>query len=231
MYKIKWNGPRMLALIKLMFLFVLVFNPWANFPYKFVIIILVILSITYLEDKSFQKIGLKNQYSMIRLLGISLVLFVIVEPILDFLIQPLVNRLTGEIPDYTAFDIVKHDFSKFSMYLIFIWISAAIGEELLFRGFMFNQFNILFPEFSKKTLAIIILTSILFALPHLYQGLSGIILTFIFGLIFSVIYIKFNYNIWIIILLHGLVDSLFITLSYLDRLEYYEISNKLLFGY
>lgn len=231
MENLKLKDSRIIAFIKLAAIFALLFNPWAKFPYKFIIIILAILAVTYFEDKSFQRIGFKNQFSFLKVLGITLVVFIVIEPILDFIVQPLVNKLTGEIPDYTAFDLVKNNFQKFGKYLLFIWISAAFGEEILFRGFMFKQFNIILPEFKFKTLTIVVITSLLFALPHLYQGLSGLVLTFIFGLLFSAVYIKYGYNIWIIILLHGLVDSLFITLAYFDKLGYYEISNRLLFGY
>lgn len=228
---LKLDNTKILALFKLIAVFALVFNPWAKFPYRFIFIIITILTITYFEDKSFKKIGFKNQFGFLKLIGITLMIFVIIEPVLDFIIQPLVNKLTGEVPDYTAFDLVKNDFPKFIKYLLFIWISAAFGEELLFRGFMFKQFNTILPEFRLKTITIILISSFLFATPHLYLGISGVILTFIFGLLFSFVYVKYDYNLWIAILLHGLVDSLFITLSYFDKLEYYEISNKLLFGY
>jgi len=228
---LKLENTKIVALIKLMAVFALVFNPWAKFPYRFILIIITILIITYFEDRSFKKIGFKNQFGFLKLIGITLMIFIIIEPVLDFIIQPLVNKLTGEVPDYTAFDLVKNNFPKFIKYLFFIWISAAFGEEILFRGFMFRQFNIILPHFRLKIVAIILITSVLFATPHLYLGLSGVILTFIFGLLFSIVYVKYDYNIWIVILLHGLIDSLFITLSYFDRLDYFEISNRLLFGY
>jgi len=225
------NKSKIYALILLVFIYSLIFNPWTSFPYTFIVIIISILIITYWNDKSLSEIGLKSNISFLKLIGIGLFLFLILEPVLDFVIQPMVNKLTGEIADYSSFQSIAGNFPKYSKYFLYILISAGFGEEILFRGFLFRQFKIILPEFKLKTTIIIVLSAILFSLPHLYQGLSGLIMTFIFGVIFAVIYVKSNYNLWITIILHGLVDVMFITLAYYDKLDYYNLANDLFFGY
>jgi len=225
------NQSKIFALIQLILIYGFIFNPWTSFPYTFVIIIIAIFIITYWNDKKLSEIGLKSNISFFKIIGIGLLLFVVLEPILDFIVQPLVNKLTGDIADYSAFQSIANNFPKYSKYFLYILISAGFGEEILFRGFLFRQFKIILPEFKLKTTFIVILSAILFSLPHLYQGLSGLIMTFIFGLIFAIIYVKSNYNLWITIMLHGLVDVMFITLAYYDKLDYYNLSNDLFFGY
>jgi len=227
----KTDKSKILALIQLILIYGFIFNPWTSFPYTFILIIFFIFIITYWSDKSLSKIGFKSNISFFKIIGIGLLLFAVLEPILDFIVQPLVNKLTGEIADYSTFQSVANNFPKYSKYFLYILISAGFGEEILFRGFLFRQFNIIFPEFKYKTALIIILSAILFSLPHLYQGLSGLIMTFIFGLIFAIVYVKSNYNLWITIILHGLVDTMFITLAYYDKLGYYKLGNDLFFGY
>lgn len=223
--------PKILSLIQLILIYGFIFNPWTFFPYTFIIIIFTIILITYLNDNTLFTIGLKPKADFSKTIGFALLLFIISVPSLYFIIQPLVNKLTGEIVDYSAFDSIANNFQKFSKYLFFILISAGLGEELLFRGFFFQQLNIIVPDFKFKTALIVILSAILFSLPHLYQGLSGMIMTFIFGLIFATIYVKSNYNLWVTIILHGLIDCMFITLAYFDKLDYYNIANDLFFGY
>ena len=100
-----------------------------------------------------------------------------------------------------------------------MWLSAAIGEELLFRAFTFSQLKRIIGD---QKIVIIIISAILFSLPHLYQGSSGLAITFLFGLVFAFIYYKYQ-NIWINILVHGLIDTLFLTLSFSDHIEFYNL--------
>jgi len=225
------HKSKIYAFTLLVLIYGFIFNPWTTFPYTFIIIIIAIILISYWNDKSLSKIGLQPSISFLKTIGIALILFAIIEPVLDFVVQPIINKLIGETPDYSTFQSIAGNFPKYSKYFIFILISAGFGEEILFRGFLFRQFKMIIPEFKFKSLLIVILTSILFSLPHLYQGPSGLIMTFIFGLIFAIIYLKSNYNLWITIILHGLIDSMFITLAYFDKLDYYNIANDLFFGY
>ncbi len=222
---------KIFSIIQLILCYGLIFNPWTSFPYTFIIIIITVFILTYWSDKSLSEIGFKSNISIYKTIGIGLLLFASLIPIIDFFVQPVVNKLTGDVTDYSAFETIANNFPKYSKYLIYILISAGFGEEIFFRGFLFRQFKIILPEFRSKTSVIIILSAILFSLPHLYQGLSGVIITFIFGLIFAVIYVKSNYNIWITIILHGLIDTMFITLAYFGKLNYYTYGNDLLFGY
>lgn len=228
---IKADKSKIFALIQLILVYGFIFNPWTSFPYTFIIIIISVFLITYWADKSLSEIGFKSNISFYKTIGVGLLLFAVLIPVIDFFVQPLVNKLTGEVTDYSAFKSIANNFPKYSKYLIYILISAGFGEEILFRGFLFRQFKIILPEFKYKIPLIIILSAILFSLPHLYQGLSGLIITFIFGLIFAITYVKFNYNIWITIILHGLIDTMFITLAYFDKLDYYTYGNDLFFGY
>lgn len=227
----KNNQTKLFAFVPLILIYGFIFNPWTSFPYTFIIIIIGIFLFTYWNNKSLSEIGFKSNSNFFKIIGIGLITFVASEPILDFIVQPLVNKLTGVTADYSEFQSLANNFSKFSKYLLYILISAGFGEEILFRGFLFRQFKIIIPAFKFKTSLIVVLTSILFSLPHLYLGLSGIIMTFIFGLFFGITYVKTNYNLWINIILHSLIDIMFITLAYYDQLDYYNLANDLFFGY
>ncbi|WP_164463118.1 CPBP family intramembrane glutamic endopeptidase [Chryseobacterium indoltheticum] len=142
--------------------------------------------------------------------------YLILELSVDFIIQPLVNWLCNEPADYSAFEYIKGDTRKYLKWLYSMWISAAIGEELLFRAFAQLK-NI----FGDKKVLIVIISALMFCLPHLYQGAAGLIMTFIFGIAFGFLYIRFK-NIWINIIIHGLIDTIFLTLSYLGYIEFYQ---------
>lgn len=222
---------RILAFIQIPLVYAFLYNPWTSFPYTFIIIIAFVITLVYLQDRNLQDIGLSANSNFSKTVKTALISFIIIEPAVDFMIQPLVNKLTDEVVDYSAFDFIAHDLSQYFKYLLFIIISAGFGEEILFRGFVFRQLNIVLPNFKGKILLIIVLSAILFSIPHWYQGPGGVLITFIFGLAFATLYVKTNYNLWATILLHSLVDGLFIILAYFDKLDYYQLGNDLFFGF
>ncbi|HEX2629306.1 MAG TPA: type II CAAX endopeptidase family protein [Chitinophagaceae bacterium] len=222
---------RCIELLPLIALFAFVYNPWTKFPFTFLIIIAAVLAWCEWRDGNLKGIGLDTKGNFITLITRVILLFIAVEIVMDFVVQPLVNKITGETVDYSTFNRLAHQTPKYFKYLLYTWISAAFGEEILFRGFVFRQLNIVMHGVKGKTIIIAILSSLLFALPHYYMGPGGLIITFLFGLAFSIIYIRSGYNLWLTILLHGLIDSLFLTLAWLGKLEYYEFANRLVWGY
>lgn len=203
------------AFLSLAFAFGLIFNPFAKFPYTFCIIILFIFLISFfqegsLKDLNFKKLGFKE-------IGIILVSYVVLETVMDFVFQPLATKMFNEPADYSSFEFIKGDSNAYFKWLAFMWISAAFGEELLFRAFAFSQLKKIVGE---QKILIVFISAILFSLPHLYQGNSGLFMTFLFGLAFGFIYLKFN-NVWINIIVHGLIDTVFLTLSYYGLLDFY----------
>ncbi|WP_281561229.1 CPBP family intramembrane glutamic endopeptidase [Thalassomonas sp. RHCl1] len=79
-------------------------------------------------------------------------------------------------------------------------VSAGICEELLFRGYLLNLLSGWLPEYAAVTLS-----AILFALPHIYQGIIPAIRTFIMGVIFALLYLVTD-SIIMCILLHVILD-------------------------
>ncbi len=93
--------------------------------------------------------------------------------------------------------------------LIASTLFAGFFEELYFRGFFFGQ---LFRKTPLGFLPSVLLCSIIFASGHLYQSqdlatLTGIFLTTFMGsLLFAWLYVEWNYNLWVPIFLHSLMN-------------------------
>ncbi|MFA5574737.1 MAG: type II CAAX endopeptidase family protein [Brumimicrobium sp.] len=88
-------------------------------------------------------------------------------------------------------------------------IIAGFMEELYFRGFLFG---LLFRKTNLGFIPSIILGALIFAFGHLYQSqdigeLIGIfIITFSGAVFFAWLYVEWNYNLWIPILTHTLMN-------------------------
>lgn len=196
----------------------LVFNPFTKFPYTFIVIIgYILLSIYWqygnLKHLNFKKIGWYE-------VTVILIVYIILELSADLFIQPLVNKISNEQPDYSAFLPIKGNTKLYLKYLAQMWISAAIGEELLFRAYAFVQLKNIF---GNNKFIILFLSSLLFCLPHLYQGIAGIIMTFIFGIAFGILYMKMQ-HFWVNVIVHGLTDTLFLTVCYWGYWDWYNLT-------
>jgi membrane protease YdiL (CAAX protease family) len=101
-----------------------------------------------------------------------------------------------------------------------VWLSAAIGEEIVFRGFLIGRLEVAFGGASRAaTTASVILATALFAFAHAYQGPTGILITGILGLVFAVLFVASGRNLWTNIIAHGVYDtgSFLLVLTSYDR--------------
>ncbi|PIF01181.1 MAG: CPBP family intramembrane metalloprotease [Maribacter sp.] len=88
-------------------------------------------------------------------------------------------------------------------------IVIGFVEELFFRGFLFGQ---LFKYTRLGFIPSIIIGAVIFAMGHLYQSqdvleLIGIFsITFMGAILFAWLYVEWNYNLWLPIFLHSLMN-------------------------
>lgn len=131
--------------------------------------------------------------------------------------QPLLTRLLGKPPDLSNFPAVRGNL-KFALVIIaLIWVLAAFGEELVYRGYLMNRV----ANFGRGTRAAWIVSlfviSALFGFSHYQQGLTGIIEEGSDGLILGLIYLGYRRNLAIPIVAHGVCDTIDIALLFLGK--------------
>jgi membrane protease YdiL (CAAX protease family) len=93
--------------------------------------------------------------------------------------------------------------------------SAAIGEEILSRGFLLHQLTAILGEGAAKRWVAIIVGGVIFGAAHFMQGPIGMITTGLTGIIFGWAWFRSERNLWAMMLAHALVDSFGITMLYL----------------
>jgi hypothetical protein len=98
------------------------------------------------------------------------------------------------------------------------WGSAAIGEELLMRGYFLHRL-----EGKAGLQAAIIAQALIFALFHFYQGIVGVVSIFLLALVFGHVYIRAGRNLLPVILAHGVIDTVSLTLIYLGYADWLKI--------
>lgn len=133
----------------------------------------------------------------------------------------LVQAMGLATPDVAeVLDWVTQSSFHFILWIVLVALFAAgLGEELLWRGFLMDRLERL-GGLSEKVWLVIAIQAVLFGLPHLYQGLGGVIITGVVGLGFGWLRYRFSGNLWACVIAHMAVDVLMMSLSYADKLGF-----------
>lgn len=90
---------------------------------------------------------------------------------------------------------------QLALYVLGVCLTAGVAEEIIYRGY-------LMPFLQQHLGAVwaVIISSLLFGLPHIYQNISGVFKTAAIGALFAVTVIVFD-SLWLAIALHFLIDT------------------------
>lgn len=84
-------------------------------------------------------------------------------------------------------------------------ITAGFCEEAVFRGYLMTRIRLL-GKFNSWTVPVIV-SSLLFGIPHLYQGFAGVVVITAIGALFGISYIYYK-SIWPAVIAHFFLDFL-----------------------
>lgn len=119
---------------------------------------------------------------------------------------PGVTYLTGQPMDYSMFEQFEGNIGAIVGLLIFAAISGGFGEEILFRGYLMRQFTKFFGNRTLSIILNILIFGLIFGWIHMYQGISGQIVTGIAGVILATMFHLRKDDLWFTIAVHGFFD-------------------------
>lgn len=155
-----------------------------------------------------QKLSKKTVYKSI---GIAIGLFLG----FSILIDSLLESWLGEY-DLSSLEDIRGNLVGYLILMLVMWFFAAFGEEFLFRGYYMKALAERFGNTNKSWIYSGLITSLYFGISHIYQGLIGVVSVFIWSFILSLLFNKNRNNLLLLILIHGIYDSIGITLIYLN---------------
>lgn len=130
--------------------------------------------------------------------------------------DPIIRYLTDSPIDLSPFDHLRGNLQALLTWLLIVWLLVVFVEEIIFRGFLMLELKRLLGDSRVGLLINLTLTSVLFGLAHWYQGPSGILGTGIVGFLLGWIFIRNGFNLWLPILVHGFIDTIGLTMIYLN---------------
>lgn len=184
-------------------------------PLRVVLLACAALGLTALEARSLKPIGLGPHGLASTLawgVGIAIGITALGE-----VLQPLIERLLDVRSDYSGYGALAGNAPAALRLLGFALVSAAIGEEILFRGFLLHQMTAILGPGKAAQWTAIVGGGAIFGVAHLIQGPLGILNTGMVGIFFGWAWFRTGRNLWALILAHALVDSYGIAMLYSGR--------------
>ena len=188
---------------------------WLPFPWRQPVVALIAVSLILLVREPLAAIGFRWPVSIRSTIGWALVAVVVTCGVITPFVEPFLNWATGTPVDYAGYGELTGNLPAAVQLIAFAWLSAAVGEEIIFRGFLLHETAMIFGVSRAATVGSVVLGATIFGLSHNAQGLVGMLLTGLAGLLTAVVFLASNRNILAIILAHGLIDTWGVVTLYL----------------
>ena len=148
---------------------------------------------------SWRDLGLSRPASWPRIIVLGIVLGFALKLLMKSVVMPLL----GAPAVNAAFQHLQGATSALPAILISVTVGAGFGEELIFRGFLFERLRRRFGDSHGVTVAIVAGTSLVFGAIHLpEQGLAGAQQATLTGLAMGSIYARTR-QLWLPIVVHA----------------------------
>jgi uncharacterized protein len=186
---------------------ILVLSGWKRVPGIGIIATLLLIALLAGMSPGFS-LGLARPSSWTTTVLVAVVAGTLIQLLSMALLEPLAERVTGAAHDHTLVDSVKGDWKSLLRWLITVWILVAVLEEVIYRGFLLGEISRLVGGGTAGAAIGLALSSIIFGASHWYQGRAGAVSTTLVGALLGTLFIWSDYNLWLPILTHGVIDTL-----------------------
>jgi membrane protease YdiL (CAAX protease family) len=170
-----------------------------------------------LRGMGWSEIGLARPRSWPRTLLFSLAAVVGAIVVIS-VVTIVVTNLPGTeiaVQDISRFNPLTGNLTLLLGLLVLAWTTIAFGEEMFYRAFLTCRLADVFRNTRMGWALAALGSSAAFGLAHYGEGISGIFSNGAFGLLFALIYLRTGRNLWILIIAHGILNSLRFVIIYL----------------
>lgn len=176
------------------------------FPWKVPLIAAILISYIFYYYRNFEPLGMtKVNWKKTLFWGSAIAVIVVVG--ISNLLHPLLEILLQAEVDTSAYGALEGDFNFVANFWWKAMLSAAIAEEIFYRGFCFYFLERLIGSGTWQKVAIVVVTSVYFGLSHAFQGPTGVIGIMAASLVLGGVFYLSKRNLWAVILGHALVDT------------------------
>jgi len=146
--------------------------------------------------------------------AIDLIIALVAGVFFKFLMKAVVMPLLGSGDINSTYHYLVGNTGALPGILFVMIVGGGFGEELIWRGFLFERLGALLAPRAHATLVIVVVTSIFFALAHLWdQGIPGAVQATMTGLVFGFTYAHMR-TIWPVMVAHAAFDVVSVLMIY-----------------
>lgn len=160
------------------------------------------------NSESWRTLGLRKPERWGGLALSVVVLYLLVAAGMLAIVQPLANLLDWPGLEVVTFERIRGNPVELAKMLAIVWTTAAIGEELLFRGFLLKRIETMLGRGAPAAAAAVVLQAVIFGVAHSYLGMRGIVTAMLVGLVFGTWFVLRGRNLLPLIVAHGLIDTI-----------------------
>jgi uncharacterized protein len=142
----------------------------------------------------------------IALVVVWLAIMLAYSPVAD----RIASRMVAAPPTLGAFRALQESRAKLVAGIVVAWILGGFLEELVFRGIVLKGVDALAIGWMPGTVAAIVAICVAAAgagVIHLYQGPRAAIIITQLSVLFGALFVISGYNLWAVMLCHGLYDT------------------------
>jgi uncharacterized protein len=131
------------------------------------------------------------------------------------LMTPMIEHVTGVQRDLTRFDYLRGNVTALVKLLPMIWLTAGFCEEVVYRAYLITRIGKLLGDSNAARIAGCLIGAGIFGVAHWYQGLAGMLVTGMLGLLLGFLFLWRRGNLWANIASHLVADTVSLTAVYL----------------
>ena len=172
---------------------------------------IIVLAWRWIVGVSWRDLGFRAPRSWILTLIIGFAGGILFKLLMKALVIPLLGG-----PDINvAYHFVEGNRPALIQMILTSVIAGGFGEEILYRGFLFERLERALGKSAASKIAIVLLTTALFASIHIpEQGPYGAVQAAFTGLTFATVY-AVTRSLWLPIILHAAFDVTAVVMIYL----------------
>jgi membrane protease YdiL (CAAX protease family) len=169
----------------------------------------------WLRRSSWRQLGLARPPHWGRSIGLGILGGAGLQLLSLWLVHPLFDELIKEPEMLPQFHPLHGNILEISFWLFIGGPIVAIGEEMVYRGYLLNRFADLAGHSRGGWAAGLIGSSLLFGLGHAFEGPTGIFEAFLMGCLLGSLYFAARRNLWLPIIAHGSYNAVQFMLVFL----------------
>ena len=157
-----------------------------------------------------RSLGIRRSRLWIRTVAVGLPAGIAFKLLMKAAVMPVL----GADPINSAYHYLAGDSARLPGMLFTVIVGGGFGEEVIWRGYLFERFRKLFGPSAGARLGVLFLAALLFGLAHYPdQGLAGAEQAVVTGLVFGTVYLATG-ELWLPMVLHAAFDVTAVLLIY-----------------